>query len=367
MALIATANAEPCGAVLYRENSPVHYSYFNVPDGAYHHYFGFLEGPAWENKYCGYRTYVDSANRNIVDFILKYQPVAVLHYFNDPTLDEHANNSWGTDCFSAGTTMGLGAFRLFYNNQWLNPQIGKSAKNLDSLVIRIADSSTQTPKVIITYYGWNYSGGNKITVTWTMTTNFNERPAHCEVNIVGNYTGKVVVGMTNNNKRGHPVTLVKDSTKAILATIGKQGGLSEGFTDTLLLAVYAPKEYFSTYADDSQNYGMVLTPDANHTVKWSIAYSEARESSVIYRSSHWQDSLFPTTSVKYKDYPDNKANNHGITSINLNPVKEFYTVSGQKINFHIENNNKTYARPFGIYIERASDGILVRRLGNRIN
>jgi len=152
-----------------------------------------------------------------------------------------------------------------------------------------------------------------------------------------------------------------------MATIGKQGGLSEGFTDTLLLAVYASKSYFFSYTEDSQNYGMVLTPDANHSVKWSIPYSEERESSVIFRSPHWQDSLFPTTNVKNPDKRGYSQKYNGINSTNVTVTKEIFNVSGKKIRLYPENKSMIIKRPFGIYIERESDGSLKRKLDSRIN
>jgi hypothetical protein len=357
--LVVSINAEPCGAVLYRLGGTKHYSHFNVPDTAYHHYFGYLEGPAWENKFCGYRTYVDSANRNCIDFIVKYQPGAVLQYFNDTAANEHNLNTWGTDCFNAGSSMGLGAFRLFYNNQWVNPKIGK-AKTVDSLVITIPDSSTATPKLVLTYYGWNLGGGTKVTVTWTITTTLNERPTHCEVNIAGAYTGKVVVGITNNNKINHPVTIIKDSTRALLASIGLQGGLNETFTDTLLLAAYSSKTYFSSFSDDNLNSGMVLTPDVNHSVKWSIAYSEKRETTPFYRSPNWEDSLVQATAVL--------GNNRGKI---INPSKavlcqktagerDVYSILGRKINARSLTGNGQ--KIMGLYFERMPDGALQKRI-----
>lgn len=366
-AAAVAVHAAPCGAVLYRENSSKHYSHFNVPDTAYHHYFGFLEGPAWENKFCAYRVYVDSANRNTVDFIIKYQPTAVLPYFDDPTASEHTLNSWGTDCFAAGSSMGLGAFRLFYNNQWMNPKIGKFSKNIDSLVMTIPDSSTQTPKLVITYYGWNLGGGAKVTVTWTITTTFNERPTHCEVTIAGNYTGKVVIGITNNNKIGHPVTIIKDTTRALLASIGLQGGLNEVFTDTLLLASFSTKDYFSSFTDDNLNCGMVLTPDANHSVKWSIAYSEMREAAPFYRSPHWQDSLVPSTNVienDKKDITDHVKNR--MLFQKTAGATEVYSMSGKKITGSRLNVSSSMKKPTGIYLVKMTDGSLHKKIDKSI-
>ncbi len=350
--------AEPNGAVLYRNGARL--AHCNVPSTAEHHYFGFLEGPAWENKYCAYRVYVDSADRNALDFVVKFQPAAILQYFSDPTVDEHNKYSWGTDCFSIGSTMGLGPFRLFYNNQWINPRIGKGGKNLDSLVISILDSSTQTPKVTIAYYGWNLGGGKKVTVLWTMTTTYNERPTHCEVNILGDYTGKVAVGIVNNNKRGHTVTVIKDSSRVLLATIGRQGGLSEGFTDTMVLAAFTSKKYFSSFADNGDNYGMLLTPDENHSVKWSIAYSMALETAPFYRGKNWQDSLFPATGTL--SIP------HGapVSTAKLTPptgLQEMFTISGRKINPVRTHADLSALKPYAIIIAREKDGSLKKRMG----
>jgi hypothetical protein len=358
--LATCLQAAPVGAVLYRDGSPVHHARYTVPANAVHHYFGFLEGPAWENNYCAYRVYVDSANRNALDFIGKYQPAAILSHFDDPTVDEHTDFAWGTDCFSVSTSMGLGPFRLYYNNQWLNPQLGK---NIDSMVIAILDSSTQTPKVSITYHGWNIGSGAKIKVTWTMSTTFAERPTHCEVLIDGAYTGKVVAGMIDNNKRSHPVTIIKDSTKALLASIGKQGAVSEGFSDTLLLAMFTQRSYFSAYAEDGLNIGMVLTPDADKKVKWSIAYCWAKETSPIFRDPDWQNKLFPQTDIRRNN---ERIRSSAITTSLLQKAAgqyETFSLLGKKIDSRYTTNSVKTQLPYGLYFVRDKSG----SLGKRVN
>ncbi len=352
--MAAAGNATPCGAVLYREKSPQHLPFFNVPDTAYHHYFGFLEGPAWENKYSAFRFYADSANRNALDIIGKYQPIAILQNFDDPAVDEHVSWPWGTDIFKVSKSMGFGAFRLFNNDQWLNPQIGKS-KNIDSLVIAIADSSTQTPKVIITFYGWNIGSGNKITVIWTITTLLNERPTQCEVAIQGSYTGKVIVGMIKNAGVG----LIQDPNKALLATLGKQGGLNEGATDTLLLAIFAEKKYFSSFSDNTLNYGMALTPDAEKRVKWSIAYSWAKEAAPVFRNPDWQNELFGATSIKTGGpaFQSGVKKPSGLMAVS--GQYEIFSISGRKIS----PDKKRNVFPCGVFIERLPDGSL-RKITN---
>ncbi|MCX7725735.1 MAG: DUF4861 domain-containing protein, partial [Chitinispirillaceae bacterium] len=84
--------AEPNGAVLYLENG-TKLSRCNVPKDAKHHYFGYLEGPAWENKYSAFRVYIDKDNRNALDIIGKYKEEPILQYFKDPTVDHHNNYS----------------------------------------------------------------------------------------------------------------------------------------------------------------------------------------------------------------------------------------------------------------------------------
>jgi len=135
--------------------------------------------------------------------------------------------------------------------------------------------------------------------------------------------------------------------------------LNETFTDTLLLAAYSSKTYFSSFSDDNLNSGMVLTPDANHSVKWSIVYSEKRETAPFYRSPNWEDSLVQPTAVL--------GNNRGKIS---NPSKavlyqktagepDVYSILGRKINARslAVNGQKT----MGVYLEKTPDGALLRR------
>jgi hypothetical protein len=289
--------AESNGAVLYLQNG-AKLSHCNVPGDAAHHYFGFLEGPAWENKYSAFRFYIDKDDRNALDIIGKYKEEAIIHHFKDPKVDEHGDHSWGTDIFKVGASGGLGAFRLLADTAWLNPAI---PENLDSLVVTILDSSTQTPRVRIGYYGWKTGRGTKVTAVWTISTTLAERATHCELAMSGNYSGKVVVGLTNhkdnpNNPNGAGVTLIEDTSAGtvFLATLGKQGGLREGFADTLLLAVFADKSFFDSFVKQSTvNYGMVLKPDVDKKVKWSVAYSWAREAHPLFRNSNWRELLSP--------------------------------------------------------------------------
>jgi hypothetical protein len=349
--------AEPNGAVLYRKG--IRLSHCNVPATAEHHYFGYLEGPAWENKFSTFRYYIDKDDRNIIDVIGKYKEEAILQHFSDSTVDEHSNWPWGTDIFKINSSMGLGPFRLYLNNNWLNPQI---PENLDSLVATILDSSVQTPKIQIGYYGWNIGNGAKVTALWTIATTLNERPTHCELTIIGNYSGKVVVGLTNHkdntsNPNGPKIQLIQDSTRALLATLGKQGGLSEGFDDTLLLAVFAPQPYFDSFVKQTTvNYGMVLKPDADNKVKWSIAYSWAREANPLFRQSNWKDLLAPTVSVCQ----------HEKGMRNFKPLmgpkgfptgkRVFFTLSGRLLASPSFEEFATDKKPAHVYILRNGDG-----------
>jgi hypothetical protein len=288
--------AEPNGAVLYRNGKRL--GYHKVSPTAEHHYFGYLEGPAWENKYSAFRYYIDKDDRNAIDIIGKYKEEAILQYFVDTTVDEHAGWPWGTDIFKINSSAGLGSFRLFANNSWLNPQL---PENLDSLVVTILDSSVQTPSVQIGYHGWNIGSGNKVTVLWKISTAISERPTRCELSITGNYTGKVVIAMTNHrDNTGNPnrssVQLIQDQDPPLLASLGRQGGLQEGFADSLLLAVFAEKSYFDSFVNDGTvNYGMVLKPDADKKVRWSFAYSWAREANPLFRSNNWKQQLTGAT------------------------------------------------------------------------
>ncbi len=359
-ALTESAIADPNGAVLYRNGQRL--GRHKVPASAEHHYFGYLEGPAWENKYSAFRVYVDKDDRNALDIIGKFKEEAILQHFTDPSVDEHGDWPWGTDILSVGSSMGLGSFRLFENNNWINPQI---PENLDSLVVTILDSSVQTPKVEIGYHGWNV-GGAKITATWTLTTNLDQRPTQCELAITGDYSGKVVVGMVNhrennNNPNRSSVTLIQDEDPPLLATLGKQGGLSEGYADTLLMAIAAEKSYFDSFVKQgTTNLGMVLKPDADKKVKWSFAYSWAREANPLFRDPDWKETLVQTTAVLKPAAPGTCAGTH------MKPLVETESVSGAFFDLSGKRVNRTAGtsglRPTGVCIIKTPGGSLVGRV-----
>lgn len=320
--------AEPNGAVLYRLGKRL--GTHNVPGTAEHHYFGYLEGPAWENKFSAFRYYIDKDDRNVIDLIGKFKAEPILQHFADTSVDEHKDWPWGTDILKVNSAMGLGPFRLFNNNTWINPQIPET---VDSLIVTIKDSSVQTPKVEVAYYGWNVGNGSKINAIWTISTTLNERPTHCELALTGDYAGKVVIGMVNhkdntNNPNRSSIQLIKDTDPPLLATLGKQGGLQEGFADTLLAAIFTEKSYFDSFANDgTTNFGMVLKPDADKKVKWSFAYSWAREEEPLFRKADWKQLLRGTTNTAPKW--SKPLQNIAVATINSAP--EYYTVSGQSI------------------------------------
>lgn len=352
-------HAEPNGAVLYRNGKRLGHS--NVPGTAGHHYFGYLEGPAWENKYSTFRYYLDMDNRNAIDIVGKFKEEAILQHFTDTTVDEHADWPWGTDILKLNSSMGLGAFRLFNNNTWINPRL---PENIDSLVVTILDSSVQTPKVQIGYHGWNIGGGNKITAIWTISTLLNERPTHCELAITGNYSGKIVVGMTNHkdnaaNPNRNSIQLIQDTDKPLLATLGRQGGLQEGFADTLLMAIYTDKSCFDSFVNDGTvNYGMVLKPDAEQKVKWSFVYSWAREANPLFRNPDWKNTLHEITAISRNNLKRHQFNR------NPNPLTrrqgELFSLSGRSLGTVTAATGGVELRQNGVYLIQYQNGRVIR-------
>jgi hypothetical protein len=259
-----------------------------------HHYFGKVEGPMWENKYCGWRIYADNWNRYALDVQGKKAYIPTLSTFTDSNKDPHTNWSWGTDILKIEGWMGFGHFRLLHNGEWLKPMLGTTA---DSMVMDLLDTSLTTPRFKITYYGWVVNS-SKLTVTWTVRTEWEKRATDCELRIDGNYSGDVVIGI--QNRQGLPV--IRDTGNHILATIGKQCGVGEGTADTLLAAVKCPSAYFKGFADDSGtnhttiNNGLVLKLDQQKTAKWSLVTSWQQEPSPLYRESNWMSLAFDGTS-----------------------------------------------------------------------
>jgi hypothetical protein len=324
--------ADPNGAVLYRNGKRL--GYHKVSSTAEHHYFGYLEGPAWENKYCAFRYYIDKDDRNVIDIIGKYKEEAILQHFSDTAVDEHNSWPWGTDILKVNSAVGLGAFRLYNNNAWINPQIPET---IDSLVVTIRDSSVQTPSLQIGYYGWNIGGGNKIDALLTLSTTLNERVTHCEITIKGNYSGKVVVGMVNHrdntsNPNRSSIKLIQDTDPPLLATLGRQGGLQEGFADTLLLAAFTDKSFFDSFVNDgTTNYGMVLKPDSEKKVTWSIAYSWAREANPLFRNSNWKEQLRVSTGIHSVIDDHISLYPHTASASKSRVTADFFTLTGRAI------------------------------------
>jgi hypothetical protein len=353
--------AEPNGVVLYRNGK--RQGYHNVSPTAEHHYFGYLEGPAWENKYSAFRYYIDKDDRNVIDIIGKIKDEAILQHFSDTAVDEHKEWPWGTDILKVNSAMGLGAFRLFNNNTWMNPQI---PENIDSLVIIIKDSSVQTPELQIGYYGWNIGSGNKINALLTISTTFNERPTHCELAITGNYTGKVAIGMVNHrdnasNPNRSSIKLIQDQDPPLLATIGKQGGLQEGFADTLLMAVFADKSYFDSFVNNgTTNYGMILKPDIDKKVQWSIAYSWARETNPLYRNTNWKTEIRGTTGIISPVDKHITSHLQSTTNTVRGEISEYFSLSGKSVGFGSSIGIAGNPHAQGLYIMRQGGSAAAR-------
>jgi hypothetical protein len=266
--------------------------------------------------------------------------------------------------------MGLGAFRLFNNNAWINPQI---PENIDSLVVIVKDSSVQTPSLQIGYYGWNIGSGNKITALLTISTTLNERPTHCELAITGNYTGKVVIGMVNHrdntsNPNRSSIKLLQEQDPPLLATIGKQGGLQEGFADTLLMAIFADKTYFDSFANDgTTNYGMVLKPDTDKKVKWSIGYSWARETNPLYRNTNWRELLRGTTGTISPIDKHLTSHLHSCANITSAGHSEYYSLSGKSVGFGSPTNFASNSYAHGLYLVRQGSSTALRFVWRQSN
>lgn len=192
--------------------------------------------------------------------------------------------------FEIGTTLGLGAFRLMYGDAtWRNPKLGG---NLDSMVVDLLDTTYESPKFRIAYWGWKITPNAKINVFWTISTKKEMRSTMCELVIEGKPEDyekiKVVVGMTKP-KSNSGTSLTLDSLNRRIITLGKQS--QQG--DSLLLAMYAHPAYFSGFStSNSANYAMILKLNKNHKAKWSFMYSWAKEPSPLFRETGWQSKLF---------------------------------------------------------------------------
>lgn len=347
-------NAEPNGAVLYRNGKRL--GHHNVSPTAEHHYFGYLEGPAWENKYSAFRYYIDKDDRNTLDLTGKYKGEAILQFFSDTSVDEHKDWAWGSDILSVGSSMGLGSFRLYINNNWVNPQLPET---IDSLVVAIVDSSVQTPRISIGYYGWNVlNDGNKINAILTLSTNYAERPTYCELAITGTYTGMVVVGMVNhrentNNPNRSSIALFEENDPPLLATLGKQADITEGFSDSTLMAILTEKVYFNSFVKQgTTNLGMVLKPDADKKVKWSFVYSWGKEENPLFRNPDWKQVLTAATGIKNTAKKNSLVSSPSVAALNSVAKREGFSLSGRALRTPSGHDAQQTCAAHGLYIVR---------------
>ncbi len=284
------ADPAPCGAVLIRDGQ--HLSYCNVPkDMSDEAYFGReLEGVAWENKHSFYRHYIVPDGRNTIDIAGKKIYDAILPYADYPSFMLHQDNDWGADILLCGSTLGLGCFNLYSDGNWISPP---AIDGFDSVVVTIPDSSQATPVIKIIHYGWVVKG-NKLNVAWTISTKWDDWATNCEMQIDGTFDGMVVVGIRNQLPEA-----IRDTANALLATIGEQGGIVETLTDTLLMAVKTESQYLGGYVDDGTHYGILLQPDGDGKVAWSLGYSWAGEPDPIFRDPDWKNKMFENGSTGY--------------------------------------------------------------------
>lgn len=351
---ISISAADP-GVVFWRTMG-THLYHENVPYNAPHQYYPNLEGPSWENHYCTWRMYIDQDNRNAIDLTGKYHYEPTLSNY-DKTCDVHADNPWGTDILEIGNTLGCGPFRLIHgDNTWKKPEIGG---NLDSLVVDIIDSTYESPKLRLSYWGWDVGSGQKLDVFWTIETRKMMRPTVCKLKIEGALSNtKVVVGMS---KAGGAKT--EDSENGNLITLGKQS--QQG--DSLLMAIHAEPNYFEEFTSNSANHAMVLIPDDSQTVKWAIMHSWVKEPDPVFHKEGWKDELFndldsiPEFRKEITHtIPKNKKTNvtSSVARYRYSGNWAIYTLNGKKVQ---DRSNTTFLNTLspqkanGLYILKANN------------
>lgn len=286
--------SQPIGAALYRNGERLAHDI--VPGNAGHHFYGELEGPAWENKYCAWRMYVDKADRCAIDIIGKKTDDYVLEKFSNQSLDVHKNHDWGGDILKVGSTTGFGHIRLLVDGEWKKPEIPET---VDSVEITIADSSVETPRIEIVYHGWQITDDSKISVSWILTTAWEQHATQCTVNIDGAYDGQVIAAM----RKGDDRTEIYEKELGLFATFGEQNNMREAAgssSDTLLLAIKTDPLLFDTVLETGSNYGVVMNTDDNGTATYQFVSSWQKCVDPVYRKADWRESAFvqPSTSIK---------------------------------------------------------------------
>ena len=304
---ISTGSTAADAGVVFMKTIGKHLYHEKVPVDATHNYYTSIEGPSWENNYCCWRTYLDQDNRNCVDITGKKRYEPTLAHYDEPNADVHAIHNWGTDVLVVGSTLGLGAFRIQYGDQtWRNPQLGI---DIDSLVVDLIDTTYDSPKFQIAYWGWRITSSAKINAFWTLETKKEMRSTMAELKIDGplNNNTKVIIGMTKNSG----VRYIEDKENHNIITLGVQTEVN----DSLMMALHADEKYFDSFTSNSAHYAIALKLDENQTAKWAFTQSWVQEPQPVFRKNGWQDELFsdlpPATGTAFEKSKFNVSDDNG--------------------------------------------------------
>lgn len=244
----------------------------------YHH------GPAMESELVGLRIYFD--NRQSVDLYGKKYQRLELAETNFYTTKEQKKAGYGNDILWAGTSVGLGSFRGWENEQ---PQYVENVETRGASVL-----ASGPVRAIIEFKdrNWKYQG-----TELNMVQRYYIYAGHRDVQVKVDFKEDNV---KNNNfctgvqklERDNVGFLQNDGLAGSWGTnLPEKGDTISTPREMLGLGIWMPKENVQKVKEDENNYLIIMDTDGKRELGYYFTFVSAKEEKGIKNSKEWFEFL----------------------------------------------------------------------------
>lgn len=244
----------------------------DIYDALYHH------GPAFESELVGFRVYFD--NRQSVDIYGKKHKRLELSETNFYTTAKQKSEGYGCDILWAGTSIGLGSFRGWSNNNYVT---------LDSVESRTGGVLAYGPvRTVVEFKDKDWVINGRV-------LNISQRyvlySGHRDVNVSIDFKGD-----TNNMLFCTGVQKLEKNNTGFVSENGLAGSWGRNFPDkndtinnkieTLGLGINVPTKFVNKTVEETNNYLILVNPK-NNTLDYNIIFFSEKEENGMRGSKEW--------------------------------------------------------------------------------
>lgn len=208
------------------------------------------EGPGWESEKVGYRFYLDWRNatdifgKKVNSLVLKNVGVTDSLGDND---SYHNMQDWGMDVFKVGSSLGIGALGMWYDNK-----VNMVSKT-DSVQCAISENGPIRSKVTTKYFGWEV-GADKYFLQSEFSISAGSRLTKHEITIDNN-PENLVTGLAKHDQAEN-LDISGQGDWSCIALYGKQS-LND---DNLGIALFYNKKYSPELTEDNLSRIVKMKP-----------------------------------------------------------------------------------------------------------